>query len=191
MKIRSDFVTNSSSSNFTVVVTISTPNKTVRIEEDPYRYNPDDGGEARFESDLRDINAHLSSVKDLATWLANSIKQGTWDGTETASFRKKKNKFITDACNSIRSVRDIETITVERHYDAWGEFADLVGDNSDLTALAEKYLNSTGIDKDRAEAEMITYIHTATDARGESFGENSIVSRFNWYGKSVDALARR
>ena len=54
--------------------------------------------------------------------------------------------------------RCIESIVVERHYDAWGEFADLVADNSELTELAEKYMNSTGIAKQRAEAEMITYI---------------------------------
>ena len=79
-----------------------------------------------------------------------------------------------DACTKIKSVRDIDKITVERRYDAWGEFADLVADNDELREYAEKYIKSEGIEKERAEAEMITYIHTAVDARGESFGANSI-----------------
>lgn len=191
MKIRTDFVTNSSSSNFTVEITINYTSGSVYIEENPYNHNPDDGGEARFDGDLREVNNHLSSVEELATWLANSLRQDTWDDDETPSFKRKKNKFINDARTKIKSVRDIESIVVERHYDAWGEFADLVADNSELTELAEKYMNSTGIAKQRAEAEMITYIHTTTDASGESFGCDSVASRFNWSGKSVAELAKR
>ena len=192
MKIRTDFVTNSSSSCFTVEITIRTPYGDVYMEENPYRYDPDSGGTAEFRRDLREINEHLSSVQALATWLADSVKGDIWSDQDSSALRKKKSRFIRDACTKIKTVRDIETISVVRRYSAWGEFADLVADNDrTLNALAEKYLNSSGIEKERAEVEMVTYIQSAVDARGENFGENSIVSRYNWNGKSLKKLAER
>lgn len=191
MKIRTDFVTNSSSSCFTVEITIRAKGARVSIEEDPYRYNPDGGGEASFTGDLRDINEHLGSVQELATWLASSMKENVWGEPDSPSFKRKKSKFVKDACTRIQSVRDIESITVMRRYSAWGEFAELVADRQEMIDYAQRYLNSEGIEKERAEAEMITYIHTAEDARGETFGENSSVNRFSWNGRTVEKLAQR
>lgn len=192
MKIRMDFVTNSSSSNFIVQVTISTKdNKSIVLCEDPFEYNPDEGGEAYFNGDLTQINKHLSSVEELATWLADSVSTDNWDGRERNSLKRKKKEFISDAKSLIKNVKDIERITVEREYYAWGEFAELVADNSKLIKFAEKYLESEGIEKERAKAEMITYINTATDARGYSFGRSSVISRYRWDGNSIDELAKR
>lgn len=192
MKIRTDFVTNSSSSNFTVEISIISKYGNIYLEEDPYEHDPDQGGEARFDGDLRDVNSHLSSVEDLATWLANSLTQDTWYEHETTAFKKKKTRFINEVKTKIKSVRDIDSIIVERRYDAWGEFADLVADNDyRLRKLAEKYVNSVGVEKERAEAEMITYIQTCTEAKGESFGCDSVISRYSWRGDSVKELASR
>lgn len=74
-----------------------------------------------------------------------------------------------------------------------GEYADLVADNDFcLVELAKKYLNSTGIDKERAEAEMVTYIQTTTSARGNLFGNGCVINRYDWWeGNSVEELAKR
>lgn len=190
MKIRTDFVTNSSSSNFTVEIELQSADKLVCLTENPSSRGAD-VGEAKFTGNLRDINSHLSSVEDLATWLAQSIEPD-WQERGATYFQRKQSKFVKDACGAFRSVRDIDSITVTRRYDAWGEFAELVADNdSCLVELAQAYINSTGIEKDRAAAAMITYIQTATEARGESFGKDSAICRYRWNGKSVEKLAER
>ena len=38
---------------------------------------------------------------------------------------------------------------------------------------------------------MITYIHTATDAKGMEFGRDCVINKYSWDGRSVDELAER
>lgn len=191
MKIRTDFVTNSSSSNFTVEITLESKDKKVILYEDPLSHNEDEGDEASFVGDLRDINRHLSSVGHLARWLAECVRENRWDSSESVSLKKKKEKFVQEAKNAFKSVKDIDSITIERHYDAYGEFADLVGDDAEMVQLAKNYIERKGIAKERAKAEMVTHIKTAVDARGDSFGANCKISRFDWKWNNVDSLAER
>lgn len=191
MKIRTDFVTNSSSSSFSVVVSIHTQDETIEIEEYPYSYNPDEGGEASFNSDLREIDKHLSSVESLATWLADSISCYV-GGNISKQLKNHKETFIEEAKSKIKSIDEIERVEVTRNYSAWGEFADLVADNdAELVKLAHKYVNSQGIEQERIEAEIVTHIHTTTNAKGESFGFDSINSRYDFDSESIDRLAHR
>ena len=190
MKIRTDFVTNSSSSSFTVEISVFYESGCVKMKQRPY---VEDGpAEALFTGDLCEINKHLSSVQELASWLANSVKEEFWKEKESNKFKQKKENFIEEACKNIKSVNEIDSIMVERRYNAWGEYADLIAENDiKLRRLAEEYIKSIGIEKERIEAEIVTHINTTTNARGESFGNKSKVNRYNWSGESVEKLARR
>ncbi|MBO5570217.1 MAG: hypothetical protein J6A79_14955 [Clostridia bacterium] len=194
MKIRTDFVTNSSSSNYTLELTVKTANASVSLTENPQFYSPDSGGEASFTGNLREINDYLGSVEELAEWLADCVENDDYEDEENGGHKlqRKRDRFISDMCKKIKDVREIERITVLRQYNAWGEFADLVADNDvELKDLAKEYLQSKGEEKEKARAAMVTFIQTTTEARGDSFGEGLKNNRYRWNGKNLDAIAKR
>lgn len=188
MKIRGDFVTNSSSSSFTCEITVRGSGGTASVGENPMNYDPEQGGTVYFDADLHDISDHLASVESLARWLALSLKADC----ETPLFKGRKTLFVKSMQKKFASIEEIEKVEISRRYDAWGEFADLVADGDlKLKELAKKYLESTGTAKEQARAEMLAYINTTTDARGDIFGWGCAVSRYVWYGNSLDQLAER
>ena len=87
--------------------------------------------------------------------------------------KNRKKKFTEDVIREVKSIDNISKIIVERDYQAWGEFADLVADNDfDLVELAQKVQSSSGAERDKAKKEMLEYIHTPMPFRkGESFGQ--------------------
>ncbi len=182
MKIRTDFVTNSSSSSFVVEVNINYSGGQITLGP-----TLDDGNgnlHETFHGDLRAINSYLSSVRCLAKWLADSTERvSEFDAEE-------KEAFIEEAVECISSVRDIDSVVVERHYEAWGEFAELLADSWEMMEMAKKYVSSSGLEKERAKAEFVTYIMTATDINGNFFAEHSDIARYR-LGCDIDDLAKR
>ena len=195
MKIRLDFVTNSSSSSFTVHLTVEDDKGFEYCLDEDLPIGFDSGCNsysAEFKANLQDA-IQYKSVRSLAVWLAKSV-QGEyddceWDESEIDDFfannefeedepyeelaySNDKLFFVLSMIRNLDNVQQIKKIRVEREYSAWGEFLDLIPDNDDqLRALADEVNNSSGKAKEIAKAKMRAYLNTPSYSRGgENFG---------------------
>ena len=197
MKIRTDFVTNSSSSSFSVVVTV-TDKKGKKYVYEKQPWGEDGMHEIVFDADLnklinnkkKDRPFVMDNVADLARFLVNAVYDSS-DGPSSngKKLSEKKEIFFYQLVQSNPELANLAKIAVQRDYYAWGEYADPVPENDKkLCELAKKVTGSTGSGKEAALDDMLEYIKTASFTGDfSSFGKGYSI-RYSWDGDRSDLL---